>query len=204
MHKIARDVIDVTAWVAGGPVPRSIAHFNMSPLRFLAWSTTKSAFVKGVKVLLMQAGSADFITGDVLEVTNYFNTSVEMHHIFPRSYCEKMRLSSVKYESFLNRAVLSSSTNRILGSKAPSEYLSLLESNYGIEADRIHQILNTHWVEAPLLRADDFDRFIRRRASHLLDVIENKTGNTIAGRDAEEVVLAFGGPLITHQGLSSQ
>ncbi len=39
--------------------------------------------------LLMQAGSADFINGDSIELTTFFDQAVDIHHIFPRSYSEK-------------------------------------------------------------------------------------------------------------------
>jgi hypothetical protein len=45
------------------------------------------------------------------------------------------------------------------------------------------------------LREDDFYGFLRDRASSLLDLIESAMGKAIPGRDAEEVINAFGTPL---------
>ena len=45
------------------------------------------------------------------------------------------------------------------------------------------------------LRANDFDNFIRRRASALLGLIEEATGKAVSGRDSEETAKAFGGVL---------
>ena len=47
--------------------------------------------------------------------------------------------------------------------------------------------------------APSFERFeqvvIRNRAGHLLDVIERAMGKAVSGRDADEVIGDFGGPI---------
>ena len=47
------------------------------------------------------------------------------------------------------------------------------------------------------MRNDEFDLFIRDRARQLLDLIGAAMGKTIGGRDSEEVVKEYGGPLTT-------
>ena len=53
----------------------------------------------------------------------------------------------------------------------------------------------SHEIDPDLLRADNFDGYLRDRASRLLKLIETATGKGISGRDSEETVEAFGGTL---------
>ena len=43
--------------------------------------------------------------------------------------------------------------------------------------------------------ANDFDAFMRHRATALLDTIAAAMGKRIVGRDSEEIVLKFGSPV---------
>lgn len=59
----------------------------------------------------------------------------------------------------------------------------------------LEEILASHLIHARFLWEDDFDGFLRDRASRLLELIESAMGKAIPGRDAEEVINAFGSPL---------
>ena len=61
----------------------------------------------------------------------------------------------------------------------------------------LDEILNTHLIDPLFLRHDDFDGFIRDRACRLLDQVEKMIGKSIVGRDAENVIDAFGSSLET-------
>jgi serine/threonine protein kinase len=73
-------------------------------------------------------------------------------------------------------------------------------SRGAVDDGRLDEILETHYMHAPVLRADDFEEFIRDRSRRLLDAIEEVTGKPIAGRDADAVVEAFGAPLTWSDG----
>ena len=60
---------------------------------------------------------------------------------------------------------------------------------------RLDEILHSHQLNPTLLRSDNFEEFIRDRAGRLLDLIERAMGKAISGRDSEEVIRNFGGPL---------
>ena len=34
--------------------------------------------------MLMKEGSHDFLSGDPIEISNYFDLNIDIHHIFPR------------------------------------------------------------------------------------------------------------------------
>lgn len=82
----------------------------------------------------------------------------------------------------------------MLGGDAPSVYLKRVDKT---ASGSIARSLATHVIEENPLRTDEFDGFIRNRASGLLDLIEQATGKAIAGRDLFETVSAFGGTLVS-------
>lgn len=193
--RFANDIADVITWLEGGQDPRTIRDANLAPTRLLSLQTRQSAAYKGMMALLMQVGSKDFINGDSIELTTYFDQAVDIHHIFPRSHCEKVNYPRQKWNSVVNKGPLTARTNRILGGNAPSRYLGSIESNHGVDGGRLDEILSSHLIDPLLLREDAFDEFIRDRARLLLDMVEKAMGKTVVGRDAEDVVEAFGAAL---------
>jgi hypothetical protein len=193
--RFTNDMQDVLAWLEGGNEPRTIRDANFAPTRLLTLQTRNSAAYKGLMALLMQAGGNDLLNGDAIELTTYFDMAVDIHHIFPKAYCEHRGYAPQRWNSVINKAPLSARTNRIIGGKPPSDYLRRLETTHKIAPDRLDQILRSHLIEPGLMRVDDFDGFLRDRARRLLDLIEDATGKPIPGRDSEEVIRAFGGSL---------
>ena len=106
------------------------------------------------------------------------------------------RQGKSKWNSVVNKTPISYSTNREIGGVAPSKYLEKIEKKGQVFPSTLNTYLETHWIEAPLARADDFDQFIIERAKKLLDAIQNATGRIITGRDSEDVIAAFGDKLI--------
>jgi hypothetical protein len=198
--RFVQDIQGVPPWIAGaGQEPRTIGDANFAPTRLLTMQTRASAAYKGVMARLIQVGSKDFLSGDPVELNNYFETAIDIHHIFPKSYCEKQKYDSRFWNSVINKAPLSCRTNRIIGGHAPSAYLSSLERNHSVPTDRLNEILTSHLIPPAALRGDRFQEFIRDRASALLGLIEDATGKPVAGRDSEEVVKTFGGSLVRPQ-----
>ena len=194
--RYAFDIVEVLDWIEGSAnEPRTIRDSNFAPIRLLSLQTRNSAAYKGLMVLLMQRGSADFLNGDQIELTSYFDEAVDIHHLFPRDYCEKLKLPRERWNSVVNKAPLTARTNRIIGGRAPSIYLSRIQEQHGIQDERMNNILASHAVNPALMRADNFAEFIKTRAGVLLDLVEKATGKQISGRDSEETVTAFGGPV---------
>ena len=130
-------------------------------------------------------------------LTTFFEEAVDIHHVFPRKYCETQGYPRQKWNSIVNKAPLTARTNRSVGGHAPSKYLEAIEAKHHMGRDRLNEILSTHLVDAKLLRADAFDEFTSDRASRLLDLIEGAIGKAVVGRDAEDVVKAFGSSLVS-------
>jgi hypothetical protein len=193
--RFAMDMQDVVGWIEGGEEPRTIRDANFNPVRLLSLQTRNSAAYKGIYALLMQQGSRDFLNGDPVELTTYFDRAIDIHHVFPRAYCERLGLKRSKWNSIVNKAPLSASTNRMIGGRAPSSYLRKFEEEKQLDSLDLNEILASHLINPADLYGDRFDEFIINRASRLLDCIESAMGKAAAGRDSEEVVNAFGGSL---------
>jgi len=193
--RFAFDLPEVIDWIDDGKEPRSIRDASFSPTRLLTLKSRLSAAYKGLMAQLMQVGSQDFLSGDPIEVTRYFDLNIDIHHIFPKDYCTKNNLPEDKWNCIVNKAAISSSTNRIIGGNAPGDYLANLEKKHDVESERLDTILESHKINPQFLRNDDFDRFFVNRASNLLDLIEGAMGKSIQGRDSEEVEVRFGASL---------
>ncbi|MDA1191198.1 MAG: DUF262 domain-containing protein [Candidatus Poribacteria bacterium] len=194
--RFAFDVPEVIEWLEGGQEPRTVRDASFSPIRLLSMQTRLSAAYKGIIALLIQAGSWDFLSGDPLELTTYFDMAIDIHHIFPRAYCERQGFDRNQMNSIVNKAPLTAKTNRSLGGRAPRDYLISIEQSHGVVGSRLNEILRSHAMEPKLLRANDFGGFLQDRAIRLLDLIEQAMGKRISGRDSDEVKEAYGAPLV--------
>jgi hypothetical protein len=193
--RFAMDVQDVVAWVDGGTEPRTVRDANFAPARLLSLQSRLAAAYKGLAALLMKHGGRDFVSGTPIDLNSYFNNAIDIHHIFPRAWCEKQTLPREKWNSVINKAPLAAGTNRFISGDAPSVYLGRIQKAKQVEPSSLDEFLVSHIIPVAQLRADDFDGFIRLRAVALLDLIEHATGKAVPGRDSEETVKAFGGAL---------
>lgn len=190
------DLPDVVQWINGGSEPRTVRDASFAPTRLLSLQSRLAAAYKGLAALLMKHGSRDFISGTPVDIATYFNNAIDIHHVFPRVWCEANKLPREKWNSVVNKAPLAAGTNRFISGDAPTLYLSRIQKNKQVSAESLDVFLVSHAIPVAELRADDFDGFIRRRASALLGLIEGATGKAVSGRDSEETAKAFGGALI--------
>ena len=193
--RYALDISGVISWVDGGNEPPTVRDAVFSPGRLLTLQTRNSAAYKGIMALLMKSGSNDFISGDEIELTNYFGDAIDIHHIFPRTYCENNNYEREKWNSIINKAPLSYRTNRILGGHEPSKYISAIENKHRVRPEDLDKFFESHLIEPTLIRNNDFQLFILDRSKKLLETIENAMGKTVTGKDSDEVINSFGDSL---------
>ena len=193
--RFAMDMQDVVAWVDGGAEPRTVRDANFAPTRLLSLQSRLAAAYKGLAALLMKHGGRDFVSGTPIDLNTYFNNAIDIHHIFPRAWCERQKQPKDKWNSVINKAPLAAGTNRFISGDAPSVYLGRIQKAKQVPPSSLDEFLTSHVIPVAELRADDFDAFIRLRAGALLTLIEAATGKTVSGRDSEDTVNAFGAPL---------
>jgi hypothetical protein len=144
--------------------------------RLLTLRTRGSAAYKGIYALLLKEGAADWRTGVEGTVQNYFDDAIDIHHVFPKDWCQKQGIDAKRLDSIVNKTPLSARTNRAIGGRAPSEYLPRVANGADITPDALAENVRTHLVDAACLRADDFDGFFLARSNALLAKIERAMG----------------------------
>ena len=189
--RFAKDVVEVPAWLEGGPEPATVSEGVFRANRLLTMRTRQSAAYKGIHALLMREGAKDFRSGQGYDLTVFFDESVDIHHIFPQAWCEAQKppINVKIYDTVINKTPLSYRTNRIIGGVAPSKYLAKLEvgkktadgqiENPPIPSDVLDSYLTSHCISPTHLRADDFESFMNERRKALLTLIGNATGHSV-------------------------
>ena len=193
--RYALDISGILSWIDGGNEPPTVRDAVFSPGRLLTLQTRNSAAYKGIMALLMKVGSNDFINGDEIELATYFGDAIDIHHIFPRNYCENNKYEREKWNSVINKAPLSYRTNRILGGHEPSKYITTIENKHRVRSEDLDKFFKSHLIEPTLIRNNDFQLFILDRSTKLLEIIENAMGKAVTGKDSDEVLNSFGGSL---------
>lgn len=193
--RYALDISGILSWIDGGNEPPTVRDAVFSPGRLLTLQTRNSAAYKGIMALLMKVGSNDFINGDEIELATYFGDAIDIHHIFPRKYCENNKYEREKWNSVINKAPLSYRTNRILGGHEPSKYITTIENKHRVRSEDLDKFFKSHLIEPTLIRNNDFQLFVLDRSTKLLEIIENAMGKAVTGKDSDEVLNSFGGSL---------
>jgi hypothetical protein len=188
--KIARDVPELVSWLDGGPEPRTLQDTLFQVSRLHSLRSRGSAAYKGFHALLMRSGCRDFISGKAVELMTVYSNPLDIHHIFPKAWCEAQGIPPRVYNSIINKTALSAETNRIIGGNAPSIYLERVEKRTGLTSDDLDQILETHLINPSLLRTDNFEAFFSDREKRLADLAASAMGKAVvADLSAEEGVI---------------
>ena len=124
----------------------------------------------------MNSGARDFLTGEKIGVANFFSENFDIHHIFPRAWCDAQMIPRERYNTIVNKSAISARTNRKIGGKAPSTYCQKLDLDTSAAGVELDGILRSHQIDPSLMRADDFDAFYTARKTALLEMIEDAMG----------------------------
>lgn len=183
--RCALDLEGVMEWIDGsGSEPATVRDASFQPPRLDTLRTRGSAAYKGLHVLLQREGALDLFWKSRirdLDETDWDESQLDIHHIFPRAWCESHGIPAKRYNSILNKTPISYKANRMIGGRAPSEYLKQLQSHQSVQLSdaEMDAILATHSVDPATLRADDFDGFMDSRRKLILDLVCKAMGKTI-------------------------
>ena len=111
-----------------------------------------------------------------MNLASFFDYRVDIHHIFPKAWCNQNRVDDLHRESIVNKTAISSDTNRRIGGRSPSAYLAVLEKRAQVSPEQLDQILDTHKINAMALRENDFSKFFEDRKGRLLQMIGDAMG----------------------------
>lgn len=180
--RLARDVEQVPLWATApadraGTIspPETISRAGFFESRLLSMKTRNSAAYRGVYALLMSEGCIDWRQDIRMEHATYEQLQVDIHHIFPRAWCEKSGIDPVMRESIVNKTPLGKKTNILLSGDSPAVYIKRLETA-GFPPHEVDRIISTHKIDPKYLRAADFDSFFEARREELIQLIEKAMG----------------------------
>lgn len=172
--RFAKDLPEVVDWVRGGiNEPSTITDANFAASRLYSLRTRNSAAYKGIYALLMRTRCIDFRSGVPVSVQTYFDDQIDVHHIFPQKWCQEQQIPREEYDCVLNKTALSARTNRIIGDKAPSDYLTKIQSAAAIQKERMNEILLSHRIDSVAIQNNDFHTFLNLRRDSIIKLIES-------------------------------
>jgi hypothetical protein len=188
--RMANDFEELMHWFEDDEaVPRTVRDANFQPERLDTLRTRLSAAYKGINVLVLREGAKDWFWKASIQELDTNEVALDIHHIFPRDWCEKQGIARDRYDSILNKTPISYKANRKIGGDAPSVYIPRIqnEKQVGLTDDAMNDLLVSHALEPTLLRNDDFEHFIEDRRRRLVALIESAMGKRVnlAGEEEE-------------------
>jgi hypothetical protein len=172
---------------ASSPLPATIIAAGFQPSRLDTLRSRTSAAYRGLYVLLQKQGAEDFYWKAKMVEIDRNERGIDIHHIFPRKWCESKTISPRVYDSIVNKTAISLKANRKIGGNAPSVYLAQIENDKTVllNPQAMDAILSTHCIAPSFLRKDDFDGFYESRRAALLKLVEHAMGkHSIATSEA--------------------
>lgn len=187
--RIANDLEELLLWIEDDThLPRTIADASFQPERLDRLTSRLSAAYKGINVLVLREGAQDFFWKASIKELDTQEISLDIHHIFPRSWCENNGILKRRYDTIVNKTPISYKANRMIGNIAPSRYLQKLQNHPQVQIDstQMNQILESHYIPSQQLRTDDFEGFYQQRKKSLLNLISTVMGKKVVSETAED------------------
>jgi len=126
--RIGNDVEELLAWVESGAEPRTVTEANFQPNRLNSLRSRLSPAYKGLNVLMQREGSKDLFWKASIRDLEADEVAIDIHHIFPKQWCQERGLKVADYDSIINKTPISYKANRMIGGNAPSHYLRVLQN----------------------------------------------------------------------------
>lgn len=177
--RLPKDLEQVVAWVRGGKEPDSVSEAIFQEARLDTMRSRNSAAYKGLFALLMQQGCKDWtLNRKAIDDEIYFDHQVDYYRVFPRVWCQKHGISSDRYDSIVNKTLLTHRTGQVVGQRSPDNYLRVLETDTGLPSTWLDDIISTHLIDPMYLREANFEKFYFDRALRLRGLIESAMGKS--------------------------
>jgi hypothetical protein len=187
--RIALDLQDLLAWIdqPDAPEPTTVIAAGFQDSRLDTLRTRTSAAYRGLYVLLQREGARDFFWKAKMLDLDRDECSIDIHHIFPRDWCKKQGIRDRVFNAFVNKTPISYKANRMIGGRAPSEYLTQLRTHPQVQITQAEQdrILASHLIAETYLRADDFGGFYQARKQALLGIVAQAMGKAVISQSGQ-------------------
>lgn len=128
-----------------------------------------NAGAKTFILVLANNNPKSFLSGssiDLDKVLQKYNRA-EFHHIYPKAYLKEQHFSDDEINCLANFCFLSTSENKKIGRKKPSEYVKQMP-----DGNSLHEILSSAFC-LPNAFDDDFKKFVDKRSELLANYAKN-------------------------------
>lgn len=180
--RIALDHLELLAWIIDdtSKIPSTIIAAGFQKSRLDTLRTRTSAAYRGLYVLLQRNGSKDFFWKAKIKELDRDDCKIDIHHIFPQAWCKDNSIEERVYNAIVNKTPISYKANRMIGGKAPSEYLNKLQNHQSVQLSEqdMNDILKTHLINTDKFRNDNFSEFYQDRKEKLCHMIEDVMGKS--------------------------
>ena len=176
-EQLANDFSELIRRLTSMP-PQPIAVFSGRPFNSdrLLSGAQRGLNVAVQSLLKRNQEPRDWMKGSPIKTMD--ESAIEMHHVFPRKWCNDNKIDEGHRESVANLTPIDAETNKIIGGKAPSAYLKELQVKAGNISDhQMDRILESHLIPVNELRNDDFKAFHKKRAALLKNMIAGAIGS---------------------------
>lgn len=182
--RIANDFEELMRWVQSDlddeayemidGLPRTVSDAAFQESRLDTLRSRNSAAYKGLNVLVLREGAQDLFWKMKIKELDDEDIPLDIHHIFPRAWCEDQGVKANVYNAIVNKTPISYKANRMIGRKAPSEYLSALQAHQQVQLSdaEMDMLLESHRIPTKSMRGDDFHSFYAKRKKKLLKLVE--------------------------------
>jgi len=178
--RIALDLQHLLRWIEldSAELPATIVAAGFQASRLETMRSRTSAAYRGLYVLLQKEGAQDFFWKARIVDIDRNERGIDIHHIFPRKWCDEQGISPKVYNAIINKTAISYRANRKIGGRAPSQYLRQLQTDAAVQLDDtgMDAILASHHIAPDLLRTDDFAAFFAARRAALLRIVTEAMG----------------------------
>ena len=146
--------LDDEAYDSTDGLPRTISEAAFQESRLDTLRSRNSAAYKGLNVLVLRQGARDFFWKASIQELDHEDVALDIHHIFPRAWCEDQGIKESTYNSIVNKTPISYKANRMIGRKAPSVYLADLQKHkqVNLSDEEMNEILASHHIPKKKLR----------------------------------------------------
>jgi len=185
--RMANDYEQLLAWFEDDDaLPRTVRDASFQMDRMDTLRSRLSAAYKGINVLVLREGARDWFWKAGIQKLDAQEVALDIHHIFPRKWCEKRGIPRERYDSILNKTMISYKANRKIGGNAPSSYIRQLQQEKQVQLadEEMDELLASHALSPKLLRSDDFEAFLEDRRGRLVTLIEKAMGKSLPSATA--------------------
>lgn len=176
----AKDVTELTAWLAGGALPETVSSLRFDPKSLRDVTPRQRAIYRGTICLILGTGTGtrDFHTQSVITGKLMADEGIDDHHVFPDNYLKEKKgitLSRAR-DCILNRTLIDRTTNQMISDRAPSDYMANIRRTPGFPFDAV---LASHCLptgDASPIWSDDYEAFLAWRQERLWQEIQRVTG----------------------------